>query len=132
MPSVAYEEIVQRIPLLPPEEKNRLAGFLHFDRGRTGEMSNPALAQAEKNGAETSPVRLVPVKSFDEERKWISQYHEQYRGQFVVLAGDRLLAHGVDEGEVIDQARLAGFQSPFVTYIEAEEHYLSGWLTGVQ
>jgi hypothetical protein len=34
---------------------------------------------------------------------------------------------------VIDQARLAGVQSPFVTYIEtaAEEHYLSGWLTPI-
>lgn len=130
MPSVAYQEIVRRIPLLTPEERARLIGFLHFDSGRTDESDSLIPKSAEQNGTAASPTRLVPLRSFDEERKWISQHCDQYRGQFVALAGDRLLAHGVDEGEVIDQARLAGAQSPFVTYIEteAEEHYLSGWL----
>lgn len=130
MPSVAYEEISQRIPLLTPEEKEQLIGLLRFDRRRTDEISNLTLAQAGKNGTEASPTRLVPVRSFDEEREWISQHREQYRGQFVALAGSQLLAHGADESEVIDQARDAGVQSPFVTYIETEieEHYLSGWL----
>jgi hypothetical protein len=130
MPSVAYEEIFQRIPLLTPEEKEQLIGLLRFDRARTDEGSNATFAQTGKNGTEASPVRLVPVRSFDEERRWISQHREQYRGQFVALAGSQLLAHGADEGEVIDQARRAGVQSPFVTYIEteAEERYLSGLL----
>jgi hypothetical protein len=133
MPSVAYQEIVQRIPLLTPEERKQIIGFLRFDSERTDESNNRDPISADQNGTGASPTRLVPLRSFDEERKWISQHRDQYRGQFVALAGDRLLAHGVDEGEVIDQARLAGFQSPFVTYIEteAEEHYLSGWLTPV-
>lgn len=133
MPSVAYQEIIQRIPLLTPEERKQVISFLHFDSGRTYESNNRAATSAVQNGTAASPTRLVPLRSFDEERKWISQNNEQYRGQFVALAGDRLLAHGVDEGEVIDQARLAGFQTPFVTYIEteAEEHYLSGWLTPI-
>jgi hypothetical protein len=128
MPSVAYEEIFQRIPLLTPEEKEQLIGLLRFERGRTDEGSSSTFAQTGKNGTEASPVRLVPVKNFDDERKWISQHREQYRGQFVALAGTRLLAHGADEGKVIDQARRAGIQSPFVTYIEteAEERYISG------
>jgi hypothetical protein len=133
MPSVAYQEIVQRIPLLTPEERKQLIGFLHFDSEKADESNNRAATSAEQNGTGASPIRLVSVRSFDEERKWISQHHEQYRGQFVALAGDRLLAHGADEGAVIDQARLAGVQSPFITYIEteAEEHYLSGWLNSV-
>jgi hypothetical protein len=120
MPSVAYQEIVQRIPLLTPEEKKQIIGFLHFDSERTDESNNRATTPAEQNGTAASPTRLVPSRSFDEERKWVSQHRDQYRGQFVALAGDRLLAHGVDEGEVIDKARHAGFQSPFVTYIETE------------
>jgi hypothetical protein len=133
MPSVAYQEIVQRIPLLTPEEKVWLAGFLHFSNGKDDDPSHRAAVSAEQNGTDALLIRLVPLKSFDEERQWISQHHDQFRGQFVALAGDRLLAHGADEGEVIDQARLAGFPSPFVTYIEteAEEHYLSGWLTPI-
>ncbi len=137
MPSVAYEEIFKRIPLLTPEEREQLIGLLRFDRNQTDEISGSSGAttpQATKNGAETSPIRLVPVRSFDEERKWISQHHEQYRGQFVALDGSQLLAHGADEGEVIDQARHAGVQSPFVTYIEteSEEHYLSGWVNDLR
>jgi Family of unknown function (DUF5678) len=130
MPSGAYEEIFQRIPLLTPEEKEQLIGLLRFDRARTDEGSNATFVQTGKNGTEASPVRLAPVRSFDEERKWISQHREQYRGQFVALARSQLLAHGADEGEVIDQARSAGVQSHFVTYIEteAEERYLSGLL----
>ncbi len=133
MPSVAYQEIVQRIPLLTPEERKQIIGFLRFDSGKTDESNNRDPISADQNGTGASPTRLVPLRNFDEERKWISQHRDQYRGQFVALAGDRLLAHGVDEGEVIDKARLAGFQSPFVTYIEtkAEEHYLSGWLTPI-
>lgn len=133
MQSVAYQEIIHRIPLLTPEERKQIIGFLHFDSGITDESNTRAAISAEQNGTAASPTRLVPLRSFDEERKWVSQHHKQYRGQFVALAGDRLLAHGVDESEVIDQARLAGFHSPFVTYIEseAEEHYLSGWLTPI-
>lgn len=133
MPSIAYQEIVQRIPLLTPEERKQIIGFLHFDSGRTDESNNRDPISADQNGTGASTTRLVPLRSFDEERRWISQHRNQYRGQFVALAGDRLLAHGVDEGEVIDQARLAGFQSPFITYIEteAEERYLSGWLTPI-
>ncbi len=133
MPSIVYQEIVQKIPLLTPEEKERLIGFLHFDSEKPDESTDPAPISAEQNGAGFSSLRLVPVSSFDEERKWISQHRAQYRGQFVALAGDQLLAHGTDEGEVIDQARRAGVQAPFVTYIEteAEERYLSGWLTSV-
>lgn len=133
MQSVVYQEIVQRISLLTPEEKKWVAGFLRFDDGSPDERGNRAATSAEQNGAGASPARPVALRSFDKERQWISQHRNQYRGQFVALAGDRLLAHGYDEGEVIDQARLAGFQSPFVTYIEteAEEHYLSGWLTPV-
>jgi hypothetical protein len=130
MTSKVYQEIVQRIPLLTAEERARLLGLLQIDSGESGKSNDPVPTQGKQNGAADSPIRLVPVKSFDEERKWISQHRAQYRGQFVALNGDKLLAHGNDEGDVIDQARDAGVQAPFVTYIEteAEEYYLSGWL----
>ena len=130
MPSKIYQEIVQKIPLLTPEERARLVGFLQIDSEESGESNDSGLIQAEQNGAAASPVRLVPIRNFNEEREWISQHREQYRGQFVALAGDQLLAHGNNEGDVIDRARGTGVQAPFVTYIEteSEEHYLSGWL----
>jgi hypothetical protein len=90
-----------------------------------------ASEEVEQNGAAGSPIRVVPVRSFDEERTWISQHREEYRGQFVALEGTRLLAQGNDEGDVIDRARSAGIRAPFVAYIETEEEerYVSGWLS---
>jgi hypothetical protein len=133
MPSVASKEIVRRIPHLTPDERKQLINFLHSDARGASDLRDHAAERAEQNGTAASPVRLVPIRSFDEEREWISQHFDQYRGQFVALSGNRLIAHGCGEGEVIVQARLAGFQSPYVTYIEteAEEHYLSGWLNPV-
>jgi hypothetical protein len=118
MPSVTYQEIVQRIPLLTPEEKERLKGLLHFT-GKAEEATDLAMSAAEPN--ETAPVRLVAVREFAAEREWIRTHREQYRGQFVALAGAQLLAHGKDENAVIDQARQSGVATPFVTYIETED-----------
>ncbi|HMV51783.1 MAG TPA: DUF5678 domain-containing protein [Blastocatellia bacterium] len=126
MPSVAYEEISQRIPLLTPEEKAQL--FRSFFRD--GDRIEADVAIVEQNGAQTPPSRLPLRKRFEEEREWLRSYRAQYRGRFVALDGNRLLAYGTDEGLVIDQAREAGISKPFVTYIEseAEEHSLGGWL----
>src|SRR5262249_41429706 len=130
MPSTAYQEIVQRIPLLTPEEKERLASFLQIEHGESDKSTDAASTKTEENGTASSPIRLVPVRSFDEDRKWISQHREQYRGQFVDLGVNQLLVHRNNDGDVINQARRAGSETLFVTYIEtkAEEHYLSGWL----
>jgi hypothetical protein len=133
MPSEAYQEIVRKIPLLSPQERERLVDFLQLDSEESPRSKDaaPASEEAEQNGAAGSPIRVVQLRSFDEERKWISQHREQYRGQFVALEGTRLLAHGNDEGDMIDQARGAGVRAPFVIYIETEEeeHHLSGWLS---
>jgi hypothetical protein len=123
MPSEAYQEIVRRISLLSPQERNKLVDFLQLDSEESprSKDSAPASEEAEHNGSAGSPIRVVPERRFDEERKWISQHREQYRGQFVALEGSHLLAQGDDEGNVIDRARGAGVQAPFVTYIETEE-----------
>jgi hypothetical protein len=40
--------------------------------------------------------------------QWISEHSHEYKGEWVALAGDRLIAHGFDGDPVYDAARAAG------------------------
>jgi predicted DNA-binding antitoxin AbrB/MazE fold protein len=54
------------------------------------------------------------------EREWVLANCEKYRGQWVVLDGDRLVGHTADpEGvkAIYDQARAEGVRAPFVKLI---------------
>jgi hypothetical protein len=44
----------------------------------------------------------------DREMRWISEHRLGYRGEWVALAGDRLIAHGVDGDPVYAAARAEG------------------------
>jgi hypothetical protein len=97
--------------------------------GRLAEILNLTIDEA--NGfLKASPSHLPTINGFNDEKEWLRLHRTPYRGQFVALAGKRLVAHGADEGEVIDRARDAGIPKPFVTYIEteAEESPLGSWL----
>lgn len=79
-------------------------------------------------------VRYVPTARIDcsLENEWLNQNQDAYRGQWVVLAGDRLFGHTASSAAVtalVEQARAAGVQSPFVHFInEQSEPVWMGWL----
>ena len=55
------------------------------------------------------------------EREWLLANREQYRGQWVVLDGARLVGHTFDPAAVkaiFEQARAEGAPAPFVKRIE--------------
>jgi predicted DNA-binding antitoxin AbrB/MazE fold protein len=67
-------------------------------------------------------VRRSPHGAIDlsREREWVLANREKYRGQWVVLDGDRLVGHTTDpEGVkvIFDQARAEGVRIPFVKLI---------------
>ncbi len=77
------------------------------------------------------PVRPARLKSIDRshELAWINQYGCEYRGEWVVLDGNRLIAHGVDPGPLVERARSQGVERPLVTRIEEEPiASTGGWL----
>jgi hypothetical protein len=79
---------------------------------------------------ELPKVRRATVKvDFTRERQWLKQHRHQYVGQWVVLAGDRLIGAGQNPRPFFEQARAEGVTIPFVEYIRDEsEPFMGGWL----
>lgn len=66
------------------------------------------------------------------EREWVHQHRDEYRGQWVVLDGDRLLGHTSNSAEataIFKQARIDGVRSPYVKLIPVDDEPIwMGWL----
>jgi len=66
------------------------------------------------------------------EREWVLAHRDEYRGQWVVLDGDRLVGHTADPEAlkaIFDQARAEGVRSPYVKRIELDDEPIwMGWL----
>lgn len=59
--------------------------------------------------------------------KWIEENKEEYDGQFVLLEGDELIAHGMDAKALYTQARTRGIEIPFVERVRAKVLPFGGW-----
>lgn len=69
-------------------------------------------------------VTDAPPRSADpfrtREQDWIDSHREQleaYRGEWIVVEGDRLVAHSPDAATAFAEARRQGIQVPFVEWI---------------
>jgi hypothetical protein len=68
-------------------------------------------------------VRLSPLKSsgLEAECRWIKRNASSYRGQWVALRGENLLAHGETLSEVMSQLDAdPSNEPPFVHYLRLE------------
>jgi len=111
MSSPTLNEIKQKIMLLTDEDRKALADFLF--------AHNEGAAE---NGKQGEP------RDFSREMEWIRQNRESYRGQFVALKEDQLVAFGATEREVWQAANRAGVRAPFLAYIETKaEETFGGW-----
>ena len=83
---------------------------------------------AEKTLPQVRPARLRAVDR-TKELVWITEHSPDYRGQWVVLDGSRLIAHGSNPLPLLRQARAEGVERPLVTRIAEEPGpYTGGWL----
>ncbi|MGH9752953.1 MAG: DUF5678 domain-containing protein [Blastocatellia bacterium] len=83
----------------------------------------PTPAQATRRP--TSARQLV---SRDREMQWLAENRIQYVGQWVVVEGDRLIAHGPNSREVFQAAKQAGIEVPFLVQVEPEDQLpFGGW-----
>ncbi len=68
------------------------------------------------------------ARNQESEQRWLVTNRSIYLGQWVALAGDRLLASGSNATVVYKQARALGVTAPFVAYIDAEYDLpFAGW-----
>ncbi len=62
-----------------------------------------------------------PLRSRQREQEWCRTHLEllhSYTGQWVVLEGEEIVAHGSDVTRLVKQARNRGIQSPYVFFVE--------------
>lgn len=58
------------------------------------------------------------------ENEWLRQHQNDYRGQWVVLDGDRLVGHATTAAEAtvfVEQARAEGVRAPYVKLIPLDD-----------
>ena len=55
------------------------------------------------------------------ENAWRQKHRDvlrEYAGEWLVLEGEEIIAHGEDPAPLVDQARELGIESPYVFYVE--------------
>jgi len=72
---------------------------------------------------EQPPLSMGPIA----EQEWLSEHGEKYKGKWIALNGNSLVAHGVDGRAVSRAAKAAGVESPFIIFIEKEDVPFGGW-----
>ena len=94
----------------------------HHDR----EPSEPFVPKMRRS---SSPAYLqLPLAAGPApEQEWLSKHECDYRGDWVALDGERLVAHGTDGKVVFRQAKAAGVPSPFLVFIEQDPLPSGGW-----
>lgn len=75
-------------------------------------------------------LNLAPAayNTRERERAWIKAHRDEYLGQWVVVEGDTLIAHGTNAREVYLAARAAGVGVPYIEEVMPDlEPYMGGW-----
>lgn len=106
------EQILENVRALPQTEREKLFQLIEAEKSKTN--GKPDIGQ-KKN------------EKFQNALKWIDQHRKEFDGQFVLLDGDNLLAHGINPKELYDFARAKGIKSPFVKRIKSEILPFWGW-----
>lgn len=115
MSAELLNKIKQQIAGLPAPEKEELADFLSEQLRQTDHQS---------------PVtHLISDDDLRRRRlEWIKSHREEYAGQYVALAGDRLVGSGRTIREAHEQAKEKGYSKPFLVRITSEHETLcAGW-----
>jgi hypothetical protein len=106
MEHVTYEQAVETVQALLPEDRQRLQEWLAAD--------------APKNGATTNGKQAMPTLDRAREMRWLAdeQNRAQYGGQWVALASEQVVSHGEDLRQVYAEAQAKGVRVPFTSYVE--------------
>lgn len=106
---------------IPVEVYSELVRTARATGREESEIVNEALSSYLQVGS--NPV-YVPLSA---EQRWLRANEEAYRGQWVALDGERLLAHGKDGRAVSKAARDSGIKAPFLAFVEDEPLPWAGW-----
>lgn len=90
-----------------------------FQRVRLTLEERPLVTSEESDGA---------IEERHEELRWLAKESEPYAGEWVALAGPRLISHGVKLAEVREAAEAAGVAEPFFARVPRDRNLpFGGW-----
>ena len=110
------EQAIEIIQQLPPPDREKF--FDWADEEKRRELADRESMQIELKQKNERFRRAL---------KWIDEHKEEFDGQFVLLDGDHLIAHGADPKPLYDTARENGIEIPFVKRIKAKQLPFGGW-----
>ena len=71
----------------------------------------------------------IPYIDRSREMAWLVAHEDEYAGEWVLLEGDRLLAHGDDPLLFREIVRAEGIEIPFIVHVRKEKGpFMGGWL----
>lgn len=106
------EKILESVRALPKVERKKVFELIEAEKYKDQDQSLDLRRQNEK---------------FQSALQWIEKHKEEFDGKFVVLDGDKLIAHGTDSKTVYDEARAKGYKSPFLKRVKAKTLPFGGW-----
>lgn len=111
MTGITIETILNQIIQLSAPDRAKLYKILATDEIKPNETNGTAA------GREKTKPLPIPVPDPEPSRRWMATHKAEYAGQWVALAGDRLIAAGATEAEVADAAEKDGAYLPLIGYI---------------
>lgn len=118
------EQTMETIRAWPLADRQRLQLFLQQGL----QEQKPSSAQPELADTTREAKLRRELDEYRSAKQWIAEHRAQYLGQWVALAGDRLISHGANAKQVYNDAKAAGIQIPFVVQIiEEPTHYVGGF-----
>lgn len=98
-----YEQVKAQVLQLSAAERNRLLAELE-----TTEAEPDFALEPPPLSPPPVVVRQGEARDYAPEHQWLREHSHEYPGQTLALAGDELLAHGIDPKEVMAQAKATG------------------------
>jgi hypothetical protein len=120
MSSITVESIFNEIIQLPAAERLRLWRMLE-------KLVKPGSARQTSPESPGRKPRLQPIPAPDStlELEWLVAHAHEYKGEWVALDGDRLIAHGADHDEVAASAQADGAHLPLIHFVEDPDNLVT-------
>ncbi len=123
--------LLARLDTLSPDRQRQVLDFAEFLSEREAKAANGQNEPGPESQGDVSsgqPGQTRPDMIREREHHWLKAHWQEYLGQYVCLAGDRLVSYGSDGRRVFAEARAAGIEVPFMVRVEdPTTPQMGGW-----
>jgi hypothetical protein len=127
MSALTFDEIVEAIDALPPQERVKLLQWLKRTAADEATNEGAGTNGSSRNAADNNSIPqivmrrvppIAPEKGIKKEMKWLREHRAEYANQWVALDEDRLISAGRSAKEVHAAAKAAGVSHALIVLVE--------------